>query len=222
MRKLFYLSAILFITLVSCSKKNETKPQPALVTINGKVYSTVVIGNQTWTAENYDGPGGTASPRNDEATIGKFYLLAELKSITLPAGWRIPTQADFVALIKSQGIITVHNNGVTGLDTLGTRHLRSQNSWGIPGDNKSGFNAQPAGYYNATYANEFPFLNEFAYFWSSTPGTNTVEPPSQCVFYLIGLHTSAAAGFTPVESANVDPTYSVLNMGYSLRFVKDN
>jgi len=67
------------------------------VTINGTTYSTVVIGNQTWTTENYT----SADTVSFNGT--KFYTYAQAMSMSLPTGWRIPTQTDFNNLMKIAG-----------------------------------------------------------------------------------------------------------------------
>src|ERR1700748_838930 len=85
--------------IMACSKKSDTIPNS--VTINGKAYNTVVIGKQTLTSVNYDGPGGTVNARVDENVYGKLYQYSELSGISLPSGWRIPDQDDFVALLGS-------------------------------------------------------------------------------------------------------------------------
>ena len=221
MKNTLYILLCLIIIITGCSKTN-TSSKSNSITINGKSYPTVKIGNLTWTALNYDGPGGTAmTNNNDEANIGKFYTLPELQTITLPSGWRIPTQADFIALLSSQGTVSDAGNGILRGDSLIIQHLRSVNEWGIPGDNKSGFNALPTGFYNA-YANVFNMGGATATFWSSTPGTNTVTPPSQCLLELAGYHTSVGSGSLPNLFAFIDPTNGVLNLGYNLRFVKNN
>ncbi|MDN3581756.1 FISUMP domain-containing protein [Mucilaginibacter flavus] len=210
------------VLLVGCKKSEQTTPQQikGTVTVDGVSYGTVVIGAQTWTSENYYGAGGVTSPTSTTGT-GKFYTLAEIQAITLPVGWRIPTQDDYVALLKSQGTVTVTFDGHAILDTIGARHLRALINWGIPGDNKSGFGALPVGDYNA-YMNTFGDLNAYTTFWTSTPGTNTVDKPSQCIVVLSGYRTSYGTRRMPIEGAYVDPTAGVLNRGYSLRFVKDN
>ncbi|MDB4918813.1 FISUMP domain-containing protein [Mucilaginibacter sp.] len=219
MRKLLYLPAILFITLISCSKKNETKHQ-ALVTINEKVYSTVVIGNQTWTAENYDGPGGTASTRNDEAAIGKYYTLEEMQALTLPAGWRVPSEADCITLLKSQGTLIWEDEYGALLDSVSSKYLRSTTGWYLPGTNKSGFNALPAGKYQA-FANEFQDYKSTANFWTTTIG---IPEDAQTWFIMdfSGFYDSYGTGGAPNSYARVSSSRLVEPYGYSLRFVKDN
>ena len=221
MRKTLYLTTIFLITLISCSKKNETKPQSSQVTINGQVYSTVVIGNQTWTAVNYDGPGGIPVPNINENIYGKLYKWQEAQALTLPAGWRIPTQTDFENLLESQGNITVGYDGSASLETLGARHLRSQINWTLSGDNASGFSGEPAGDYNY---NLKIFENTYAYatFWGSTFQINGLDPETQIVLTLAGYYSSPGTGHIPQEGAITNGFEAGGEICYSLRFVRDN
>ncbi len=222
MKKLWYITFIISITSIACSKKSNPSPgTTGTVSIAGSTYNTVVIGNQSWTVQNYAGPGGTPNPRSDFDAMGKFYLLTEVKALTLPAGWRVPTEADFMNLLNSQGKVTNNGNGSISVDSVGASHLRATNYWGIPGDNSSGFNALPVGDYNS-YVNIFPNFNAYATFWSSTPGTNQVDTPSQCTLIISGYRTSTGTGRMPVDGAYINEIGSAKVQGYSLRFVKDN
>ncbi|MES2376842.1 MAG: FISUMP domain-containing protein [Bacteroidota bacterium] len=216
------LGILLVFTLFSACKKKDTPPDtsPATLTLNGTTYHTVVIGNLRWTTENYDGPGGVPSPRNIEATTGKFYSIAEVDALKLPDGWRVPTEADFINLLKSQGTVTEYTHGVFYLDPVAARHLRATSLWGIPGDNQSGFNAQGTGSYNS-FVNEFPNFNAYATFWSSTVTPDTGDGPDRALLILIA-YINQGAGLQHVESTTVDPTYNGKSLGYNLRFVKSN
>ena len=88
-----YLSVILIISASGCSKKNETKAPANTVSIGGDNYNTIVIGTQTWTATNYNGPGGLVG----------LYTIAQATAISLPAGWRLPAKNDFDNLLKLAG-----------------------------------------------------------------------------------------------------------------------
>ncbi|MDB5154527.1 MAG: hypothetical protein JWR54_3278 [Mucilaginibacter sp.] len=91
MKKTLTLFSCVLILLSACSKKSTPALNPlASVTISGKAYGTIIIGSQTWTTQNYDGPGGVANAQ--ESSVGKFYLSSELSSIELPTGWRIPIE----------------------------------------------------------------------------------------------------------------------------------
>src|SRR3990170_7087933 len=80
----------------SCDRDNDEPTPDAGVKIEGKNYPIVVIGTQTWTAVNYDGPGGVPyDENNSKPEYGKYYSKSELTSIALPEGWRIPNQQDY-------------------------------------------------------------------------------------------------------------------------------
>jgi uncharacterized protein (TIGR02145 family) len=196
-----YLLLLFVLFLAACSKNNE---RPTEIDINGKRYPTVVIGNQTWTAANYDGPGGIANAH--ESTIGRFYLFSELKSIKLPTGWRIPTQTDFTNLLKSQGLTTEYNYGQLETDSTATSHLKATFEWSNPGDNKSGFSALPSG--DFFFASHFTDAKDYTIFWSSTAETLN-GTTNQLVLSIDG------------ERADVG---LALPAGFAchLRFVKDN
>lgn len=217
MKNLLYIILILIITLFACSKKGVT-PGKETVTINGKVYHTIVIGNRTWTTTNYDGPGGVANAQ--EASIGKFYLLSEISSIKLPAGWRIPTKADFIELLKSQGSPTINSAGQTVADSTITRYLMAASQWSIPGDDRSGLNILPSGEY-ATYSS-FNSKNDEAKFWSST--ADTIAGTSfQWVLHVIGFSYTYSTNPQVIDGQNayVD-LMPQAGYAYNLRFVKDN
>ena len=149
MRHLKLLLIAVLAMFCSCKKTaTSIKPLNPSVTINGKAYPTVAIGQQTWTTVNYDGPGGISDSSLNEGTFGKFYTLGELTSLNLPAGWRLPTQADFQGLLTLQGPLTTTLQGIPGLDSAATSHLMAKNSWIYPSDDRSGFNAEPAGVYD--------------------------------------------------------------------------
>ena len=140
--------------------RGGVSPEPQdTVTIGGRKYKTVKIGNQTWLAENLDYKWeGLTFPKamgevhtqgalyynNDEATYGvngkKYGLLYnwhaakylnDNKSTLLPDGWRVATSSDFNTLF----------NAVESVDAL-----RSVSGWSQgSGNNESGFNAYPSG-----------------------------------------------------------------------------
>ncbi len=148
MRKLIFLLAISFVFVASCKKSpnNTNTSKPNSVTINGTNYPTAVIGGQTWTTMNYDGPGGIANPDEQESIYGKFYKIEEAEAVVLPNGWRVPNQDDFKKLLATQGDTSQSYEGTTKVDTNWcSAFMRSTTFWTLPGDNMSGFNGQPAG-----------------------------------------------------------------------------
>jgi uncharacterized protein (TIGR02145 family) len=197
----------------SCSKSSN-KPQTSntnSVTINGADYATVVIGTQTWTAVNYNGTGGVNYNNGaNNAVYGKLYTLAEAKAISLPAGWRLPTETDFNNLIIAAGA-TDPGSGAYPLSGNDVPKLMSKSGWTITnGTDSLGFNAQPAGFYNqVTLSNQqFNSQGSAALFLSATTYfTNSV--------FNFSFEVSAGnAGLTDLVLLETDAA--------SIRFVKDN
>ena len=146
---------------------------------NGKVYNTVLIGDQCWLRENLD--IGTrineTQPQTDNGTIEKYcyndnaaycstygglYQWNEAMQYVnnpgahgiCPSGWHIPTMAEIQTLA-----ITVAGDA-NAIKAVG------QGSGEGAGTNTSGFSALLAGY--RFYGGTFSSLGTEAYFWSST------------------------------------------------------
>ncbi len=123
------------------------------------VYKTVVIDGQTWMAENMAYQGGDvtclADTENYPDFIEQYGCLYSWEDAVkvCPTGWRLPTEADFTALIAYVG---------------GTEHgadLISVAAPYITGNDTYGFGALPAGYYESP---KFWFVNWLTRFWTST------------------------------------------------------
>jgi len=195
MRKLIYISLVVIISAGACSKKNETtvKTPANTVSIGSVNYNTVVIGTQTWTATNYNGPGA----------IGGFYTIAQATAINLPAGWRLPTQNDFTNLLKSAGA-TLGNY----YDDANPLELMSITGWSVVnGTNSLGFNAMPLGFAvspGPTYINS----GTNAVFWSSS-----LLVPGEPIVLIINI---------PSNPGDVYLDKLITSDYASIRFVKDN
>lgn len=164
---------------------NDNYEVPTLeqvVTIGGRDYPVVQIGNRIWMAETLDsifdgmtfvGPNGDLpdwnqkvnSPycyyydRQSSSSGGMLYTFGAVKYLIdhpelLPAGWRVPSMADFADLKTAAG------------DNSGT-HLKATSGWDDNGngDNSTGFNAVPAGehYPNGMFGNRYTLM----IMWSS-------------------------------------------------------
>lgn len=152
------------------------------VTIGGRAYRTVTIGNQEWLAENLDykwdglviGADGTSDEEtranyynNDEATYGvngnKYGLLynwpavkylEDNKATLLPEGWHVPSRDEWDALIDDLGGIFVAG-----------KKLASKTGWTRNnGTDDYGFTLYPAGFKYIKFNN----LGSLACVWSST------------------------------------------------------
>jgi uncharacterized protein (TIGR02145 family) len=169
--RLSSLTLIALFLFSACDNDDDKDPSPDNgVTIGGKNYATVVIGSQTWTSENYDGPGGVSyDANNSKPEYGKYYSKAELESITLPQGWRIPTQEDYTKLAESQGI-TLPSHGT---ETEKVKSIISTSGWNhVAGTNSSLFNAHPAGYIFGASA---PIGGDIAEFWAAGGVTLSIQ-----------------------------------------------
>jgi uncharacterized protein (TIGR02145 family) len=153
---------------------------------DGKVYKTVVIGNQTWMAENLNVAtfrNGDPIPeaKTDEEWIkagknkqpawcyynndpknghkyGKLYNWHAVndKRGLAPEGWNIPSQDDWSILVEYLG----------GLELAGQK-MQSTNGWfeNKNGTNESGFLGLPSG--SRRTIGEFWFIGENCVWWSS-------------------------------------------------------
>jgi uncharacterized protein (TIGR02145 family) len=133
---------------------------PLIDARDGQHYATVRIGNQFWMAENLryaDTLGGIwvnkdpSFPKN----YGMFYSWDAIDRVC-PKGWHVPTRDEWKELS----------------DFLGTKiagiKLKSVSGWSSEvtgGEDKYGFAAYPAGYYNPE-TETFKDIGEHAFFWA--------------------------------------------------------
>ncbi|WP_025144519.1 FISUMP domain-containing protein [Pedobacter jeongneungensis] len=224
MKKTLILLA--FIALISCKKSDsnpsELKPLPpstdgrktGTVNINGIEYSTVVIGNQTWTSVNYNGNGGMVNPKATGDNYGKHYTYKEAQAITLPNGWRLPSENDFVELMRNyDGTYGYSNTTTPYSNDFQVIDLMSKSSWVIQGNkylptNKSGFNAIAAGTYNVT----------FKYFVQEGYQTGFWSLPYYRPFTITNEFTNGVGIFKFSRGFSTDNAEA----RYSIRFVKPN
>jgi len=182
----------------SCTKDsgNTDPSNVSLTDKDGNTYKTVKIGSQIWMAENLKTTtfnDNTAIPDvadnsawiilttpgycwygNDEASnkpvYGALYNWYAVNTGKLcPAGWHVPSNAEFDTLKLFLGLPPeqVNSWGWGGTDQ-GTQ-LKSMSGWadGENGTNTSGFTALPGGYrYGAD--GTFNAIGKLSYWWSST------------------------------------------------------
>lgn len=200
--------------------------------LDGRLYKTVTIGNQTWMAENLDYKFNGLQLNNsswsydtkqadyydkDEATYGvngnKYGLLYNFiatkylndnKSTLIP-GWHVPTLEEWNTLIEYAG-----GNNVAG------SKLKSTTDWmsgppGADGTDEYGFNAKPAGYgSDDDNVVTFTGVGTVTYFLTSTPiGEGNFNPCN-----LIGLYNSSAAASLNTGFGNDRP--------FSIRLIKND
>ena len=167
---------------------NPDKTYGKMSDIDGNIYKTIVIGEQTWMAENLrvtHYKNGTAIPNitdNEEwgalttgaycnynntedldtiATYGRlynWYAVADYQQLA-PKGWRVPTIADWLELIEYLGGDTIASNA---LKEVGTYH------WEDPfeSDNSSGFTAIPNGW--RYLSQNTSYIGYYSALWTSS------------------------------------------------------
>ena len=175
---------------------NPDKSYGTVRDIDGNIYKTIVIGEQTWMAENLRTTryqNGDSIPNvidNDEwgslstgaycnynntqsidtiATYGRlynFYAVADSRQLA-PKGWRVPDIGDWLTLIE-----------YFGGDTIASKHLKEVGGihWSNPfkSDNSSGFTALPGG---SRYLSE-GFDDDIGYYgvwWTSSEYNETLS-----------------------------------------------
>ena len=195
---------------------------------DGNVYKTIVIGTQTWMAENLrttkyrDGTsisnvidntawinlttGAYCNYNNTTnadtiATYGRLYnwYAATNSRNIAPEGWHLPTEAEWRTLIDYLG-----NNEVGGkMKETGTTHWLSPNTGAT---NESGFTALPSGIRSDfRELGKFFAMGKIGYYWSSTPlDTN---------YYLLPCLSNVDAMVSLTGFYNTD--------GLSVRLIKD-
>jgi uncharacterized protein (TIGR02145 family) len=147
---------------------------------DNKTYKTIVIGTQTWMAQNlnYTPTSGSSWCYNDSSqycdVYGRFYdwttamngaasssaTPSGVKGIC-PTGWHLPSDAEWTVLSTYLG-----GDDVAGgkLKETGTTHWYSPNN--TSADNSSGFSGLPAG--NRYVDGSFYLRGNNVNFWSST------------------------------------------------------
>jgi uncharacterized protein (TIGR02145 family) len=179
---------------------------PATVTdIDGNVYCTLQIGTQTWMKENLktskyrDGsaiPTGLSDNAWQNATAGAYavydnnpanntlygklynwYAVADSRNLC-PAGWHVPTDADWTTLTD-----------YLGGDTIAGGKMKAVTLWNAPNTNAtniSGFSGLPGGfrYDGGAYGD----IGNYGVWWSSTELSST-EAWSRYLYYDNGNST---------------------------------
>lgn len=221
MKRFLLLFLSVALLLASCEKSDNDEENSDQVIINNTVYPTVKIGNKTWTAANYNGPGGSAyygSSVNDPV-YGKLYLLQEALDAarTLPYRWRLPKEKDYEDLMIATGSATSSTDYGISLEYEASNLIRSRSGWlTLNGNDATGFSAYPAGYSNSKES-YYRGKGYDAYFWTSSVDNTNKRP------LIFRVHTPYVADlsdnsyYSEIE-ADTEPGYT----RYSIRFVRDN
>jgi uncharacterized protein (TIGR02145 family) len=151
MRNLFVGSFILLF-FSACSPGTFTDSR------DGREYGTTKIGEQVWMAENlsFDTAGSWCfedDPVNCEV-YGRLYTWESAKT-GCPAGWHLPSDAEWNQLINYLG-------------AEAGKKLKSTSGWEEEGNgtDKSGFSALPGGSRN--HFGHYTSLGKYTYWWGAT------------------------------------------------------
>ena len=187
-----FLMGLVVLFIAGCDEAIDTTtgvPMGTVADIDGNIYHTMSIGTQVWMVENLkttkyrDGTNivnekdssnwrKLTTPaycwhNNDvtnKNTYGALYNWFAINSGNIcPAGWHVPSDAEWTILINTLG-----GEAVAGgkLKEAGITHWRTPNSGAT---NESGFTALPGGYRD--FAGVFgpaTGTGSSGYFWSST------------------------------------------------------
>jgi len=142
------------------------------VTHGGQTYKTVVIGTQTWMAENlnYDVPNNDDTDDicygNNSANCAKYGRLYNWSTanIACPSGWHLPSQAEWEVMVA-----------YIGGESAG-RRLRARSGWNEDGNGVDdyGFSALPGGFGKVNQSGSnlvlggFGRVGDFGNWWSSS------------------------------------------------------
>lgn len=178
------------------------------LTCSEKIYATIVIGTQTWMAENlnFTPSSGTSWCYNNVTAnceiYGRLYNWETAKK-ACPNGWHLPTDSEWKTMEKSLGMDQVQADSLYNRGTIGDMLKDSSSLWTTnTGTNSSGFSALPGGDCNVSWS---AGLGLSAYFWAAADdGGNT--PWFRGLFH---------------EDASVNRAASSANLGHSVRCLKD-
>ena len=186
---------------VRCVKDSGISPSSSSVAYSGKGnnisnYRTVVIGTQTWMAENLDYVvEGSKCYNNDPARCNEYGSLynwstamalpSSCNSSTCssqiqskhrgicPEGWHIPSYAEWEVLFTFAG----------GYSAAGTK-LKAASGWNSNGNgtNDYGFSALPGGGGFGYSGGSFDYVGDYGNWWKATEGALTMIYHSSDVY----------------------------------------
>jgi uncharacterized protein (TIGR02145 family) len=186
MKKSLLLLAGMFFLLLNIQSQTVTD-------IDGNVYNTVTIGTQKWMASNLKTtryrngviiPGsldnfswqttlnGARTFYNNDSVVNgsvygslyNWYAVSDPNNLC-PAGWSVPTDADWMVLINYCGGLNAAGGILKETQTL---HWNSPNTGAT---NQYNFSALPAGLRHVT--GPFQYLGDYGWWWSTTESSST-------------------------------------------------
>ena len=214
-------------TSVGSGKCSFTDPR------DGHVYNCIIIGTQTWMAENlawlpsvspssagsdtdpyyyvYGYEGGTVASAKVTTNFGTYGVLYNWPAAltVCPSGWHLPSDDDWKILEKHQGMSNsdadVQGSRYSGSVGGKLKETGTSHWWGlnIAATNTSGFTALPGGFRNNNLG--FSSIGYYGYFWTAT-GNSASAAWSRAMDY----------GFSGVHRNDLARSYSL-----SVRCIKD-
>jgi uncharacterized protein (TIGR02145 family) len=131
-------------------------------TRDGRTYKTVIIGTQTWMAQNinYQTESGSRCYDNNADNCEQYGSLYDWKTTktVCPKGWKLPSREDWNRLVAMAG-----GNGAAG------KKLKARSGWNNNGNgtDKFGFSAMPGGYRDYS-SGTFDDAGYYGYWWTAT------------------------------------------------------
>ena len=217
--KLSSMKFSIFFVLSACALSLSACSESFKDSRDGQSYDIVKIGDLTWMAENLNFETAmSACPENDSRNckrLGRLYSWAEAKTVC-PEGWRLPTKADFEALIAAAVPAgesgTIPNASSAVQNNKAGVVLKARDGWFKKGngDDKLGFNALPAGYGFANGAasgsassNKFDGIGGYAYFWSATEDSENRESNAYYLFLAFNSKSASVNSFSKSDLRSV-------------------
>ncbi|MFZ4546356.1 MAG: fibrobacter succinogenes major paralogous domain-containing protein [Bacteroidales bacterium] len=197
-------------------------PVTTVTDFDGNVYHTIVIGTQTWMVENLKtthyrngspidnvtdnalwaglSTGAWCNYDNNPANGTKYGCLYNWAAVgtgnLAPAGWHVPTDADWTTLTDFLGAVAANK-----LMEAGTTNWQAPNTGAT---NETGFTALPNGFRGSDGG--FSNIGVLGYWWSSTSFPDGT--------------TAWCRGFAPNQSFVGADHYNRLD-GFSVRLIKN-
>ena len=167
---------------------------------DGKIYTTVEIGDQIWFSENLNFETTNSEVYYHNSTNGDIYgrlYTWEAATTACPTGWHLPSDSEWTTLTDFHGGSEIAGGA---MKETGTVHWYSPNSGAT---NSYGFTALPGGYFNGNII--FDNISHNGVWWSSSKNTNTTA-------WRLSLYSN---------SGQVYRNDDYISYGFSVRCLKD-
>lgn len=183
---------------------------------DGKIYSTIELGEQTWLSGNLAYKAGTGcwAYADNDSNVAKYGYLYnwETSKNVCPMGWHLPSEAEFRTLAQFfGGVFEYKIRSSHGSESKAGTKMKSTTGWeGFGnGTDEKGFNALPAGF--RLGKGVYKKMGSSSSWWSSTEehGYNADE------FTAYSLDLISSSGFIAITCLNQR------NFGLSVRCIKN-